>query len=82
MVKINRRQFFVWGTAGVGIVLVGNWLRQAISSQVLTPSSAQVFDVYQSRDGLLELDLEAQENPVNLAGKQAYLLTYNNHAWY
>jgi FtsP/CotA-like multicopper oxidase with cupredoxin domain len=77
MVKINRRQFIILSAAGVGTALVGNWLRQDIFSQPLASSSANVFGVYQSSDGLLELDLEAKENPVNLAGKQAYLLTYN-----
>jgi FtsP/CotA-like multicopper oxidase with cupredoxin domain len=77
MVKINRRQFIILSAAGVGTALVGNWLRQDIFSQPLASSSASVFGVYQSSDGLLELNLEAKENLVNLAGKQAYLLTYN-----
>ncbi|BAZ47237.1 type 3 multicopper oxidase (plasmid) [Chondrocystis sp. NIES-4102] len=77
MVKINRRQFIALGAAGVGTALIGNWLRQDISSQPLASSSANVFDVYQSSDGLLELDIIAKENPVNLTGRQAYLLTYN-----
>ena len=77
MVKINRRQFITLSAAGVGTALVGNWLRQDIFSQPLASSSVNVFGVYQSSDGLLELDLEAKVNPVNLAGKQAYLLTYN-----
>jgi hypothetical protein len=59
MVKINRRQFIALGAAGVGTALVGNWLRQDISSQPLASSSVNVFGVYQSSDGLLELDLEA-----------------------
>lgn len=33
--------------------------------------------LHQSRDGLLELDLEANSSPVNLGGQQAYLLSYN-----
>ncbi|MEY2831146.1 MAG: hypothetical protein RLZZ574_404 [Cyanobacteriota bacterium] len=77
MVKINRRQFIALGAAGVGTALVGHWLRQAISSQPLPASSAGIIPVYQSSNRLLELDLEAKENPVNLAGRQAYLLTYN-----
>jgi FtsP/CotA-like multicopper oxidase with cupredoxin domain len=78
MVKLNRRQFITLGAAGVGTALVGNWLRQeTISSQPLPSSSASVIPVYQSSNGLLELDIIAKENPVNLAGRQAYLLTYN-----
>lgn len=46
MVKINRRQFIALGAAGVGTALIGNWLRQNISSQPLASSSANVFDVY------------------------------------
>lgn len=77
MAKINRRQFIALGAAGVGTALVGHWLGQDIFSQPLASLSANVFGVYQSGDGLLELDLEAKENPINLAGRQAYLLTYN-----
>ncbi len=78
MVKFNRRQFIVLGTAGAGIALVGNWLRQeTIFSQPLSQSSANLASIHQSSDGLLELDLEARERPVNLGGRQAYLLTYN-----
>lgn len=57
MVKINRRQFIALSAAGVGTALVGNWLRQeTISSQPLASSSASVIPIYQSSDGLLELD--------------------------
>lgn len=33
--------------------------------------------LYRSADGLLELDLIARENPIDLAGKTIYPLTYN-----
>ena len=78
MVKINRRQFIVLGAAGAGVALVSNQLwKKAITSQPLPPSSVNLSPLYQSKDGLLELDLEAKERPVNLGEKQAYLLTYN-----
>ncbi|WP_144874238.1 twin-arginine translocation signal domain-containing protein, partial [Hyella patelloides] len=78
MVKFNRRQFIVLGTAGTGAAIVGSWLHQeTMSSQPLPLSSANAASVYQSSDGLLELDLEASERPVNLGDRQAYLLTYN-----
>lgn len=77
MVKLNRRQFITLGAAGIGTALVGNWLRQDISSQTVPQSSVNVAPVYQSSNGLLELDLEAKENLVNLGNRQAYLLTYN-----
>ena len=77
MIKLNRRQFMALGAAGVGVALVGNWLGQDISTQPLPSSSANTVPVYQSSNGLLELDLSASESPVNLGNKQAYLLTYN-----
>ena len=77
MVKFNRRQFIALGAAGMGVALVGNWLRQDSISQPLSSTSANVAPVYQSSNGLLELNLEASERPVNLGGQQAYLLTYN-----
>ena len=78
MVKINRRQFIILGTAGAGAAFLGNQLGQkTISNQTLPPSSVNLAPLYQSKNGLLELDLEARERPVNLGKKQAYLLTYN-----
>jgi FtsP/CotA-like multicopper oxidase with cupredoxin domain len=77
MVKFNRRQFIALGVGSAGAALLGNWLRQDISSQPLPQSSANTAPVYQSSKGLLELDLEARENLVNLGDRQAYLLTYN-----
>ena len=75
MVKLNRRQFIALSAAGAGAALFGNQLGQA--SQLLPQSSVNLSPLYQSSDGLLELDLEAREHLVNLGGKQAYLLTYN-----
>ena len=78
MVKINRRQFIILSAAGAGTALVANQLgKRTIASQPLPQSSANLAPLYQSSDGLLELDLEARERPVNLGGRQAYLLTYN-----
>ena len=78
MVKFNRRQFIALGIGGIGIAVAGNWLRQeTIYSQPVPQSSANLTPVYQSSDGLLELDLEARERLVNLEGRQASLLTYN-----
>ncbi|MDJ0591786.1 MAG: multicopper oxidase family protein [Pleurocapsa sp. MO_226.B13] len=78
MVKFNRRQFIALGTAGIGAALVSNWLLlDATSSQPLPRSPANVTPSYQSKNGLLALDLEASESPINLGDRQAYLLTYN-----
>ncbi|MGK7896956.1 MAG: multicopper oxidase family protein [Xenococcus sp. (in: cyanobacteria)] len=78
MVKINRRQFIILSSAGAGAALVGNQLgKKTISSQTLPESSINLAHLYQSHNGLLELDLEAREHLVNLGTDQAYLLTYN-----
>ncbi len=78
MVKFNRRQFIILGAAGAGVALIGNWVRQkTISSQPLPTPSIDLLPLYQSSEGLLELDLEARESLVNLGEQQAYLLTYN-----
>jgi FtsP/CotA-like multicopper oxidase with cupredoxin domain len=78
MDKLNRRKFIVWGAAGAGSVLASNWLGQkTLFSQPLSQSSFNLSALYQSSNGLLELDLEAKENLVDLGVKQAYLLTYN-----
>ena len=78
MAKINRRQFLVLSAAGAGSAILASCTRgQANYSQNSSNSSLDLPHLYQSQDGLLELDLEASERPVNLGGKQAYLLTYN-----
>ncbi|MDJ0682419.1 MAG: multicopper oxidase family protein [Xenococcaceae cyanobacterium MO_167.B52] len=77
MVKFNRRQFISLSTVGVGAALVGNWLRRGTSSQLVTSRAINSQPLYKSSNGLLELDLEAREHPVNLSGKKAHLLTYN-----
>ena len=61
----------------MGAALIGNWLRQSISSQRVTSTPVNSAPLYQSSNGLLELDLEARESIVNLGDRQAYLLTYN-----
>ena len=78
MIKFNRRQFIALGVGGAGVAIAGNWLRQeTISSQPLPQSSANPTTVYQSNNGLLELDLEASERLVDLGNRQASFLTYN-----
>ena len=78
MFKLNRRQFFILTAAGAGTALVASsiWQR-GNSSPSPSQQSVDLPRVHQSVDGLLELDLEAKENLVDLGGKQAYLLTYN-----
>ncbi|MBE9044239.1 multicopper oxidase family protein [Pleurocapsales cyanobacterium LEGE 10410] len=75
MVKFNRRQFIALGAAGAA--LVGSWLRRDISGRTVTSAPVDSASLYQSSNGLLQLDLEASERLVSLGGKQAYFLTYN-----
>ena len=77
MVKFNRRQFIALSAAGAGVALVSNWLRRGTSSQPVTSTPVNSAPLYQSSNGLLELDLEASERSVNLGDRQANLLTYN-----
>ena len=78
MAKLSRRQFIALVVGGVGIAIAGNWLhKKTISSQPVLQSSFNPTPVYQSSDGLLELDLSARERLVDLAGQPASLLTYN-----
>ena len=78
MVKLSRRQFIALGVGGAGIAVAGNWLRRETTALPPVPqSSANPTPIYQSSDGLLELDLEASESLVGLGNRQASLLTYN-----
>lgn len=77
MVKLNRRHFITIGAVGVGITLVDNWLFQNVSNQRATLATPDTLALYQSSNGLLELDLEASETLVDLDKQQGYLLTYN-----
>ena len=78
MAKINRRQFLVLSAAGAGSAIFASCVqRKASYTQARANSPLEKSQLHQSRDGLLELDLEASESPVNLGGKRADLLTYN-----
>ena len=77
MVKFNRRQFIGLGAAGTSTALVSSWLRRGTLSQFVTSTPVNSAPLYQSSNGLLELDLEARESLVNLGDRQANLLTYN-----
>ncbi|MCU0533039.1 MAG: multicopper oxidase family protein [Hydrococcus sp. Prado102] len=72
MSKINRRQFFLLGAAGVATASVANW---AIAQSHKASSASS--KLYKSASGLLELNLETGNRPVTLAGRQAYLMSYN-----
>ena len=72
----NRRQFLILGAAGVGTAFVANWVVGKETQPILQPSVSLPRTIH-SKDGLLELDLEASYRPVKLGNKQAYLLCYN-----
>lgn len=80
MPKINRRQFFILSAAGAVTASVANWaIRVALTQEIAqskktSPTSSQL---YESANGLLEVNLEASNRPINVAGKQAYLMSYN-----
>lgn len=80
--KIHRRQFFTLSAATVGAILVSRWVNQRnqnpLQSAISTERYANALpQLHKSKDGLLELDLEASYRPVQLGNRQAYLLSYN-----
>ena len=78
MSKINRRQFISLAVASGGIAMGANCCSRTTKSQVSrTKHPSNLTKVYQSQDGLLEVNLEANYTPINIAGNTAYLLTYN-----
>ncbi|WP_036480941.1 multicopper oxidase family protein [Myxosarcina sp. GI1] len=77
MVNIDRRRFVILGVAGAGTAWLSNWLLRGTSNSSISQASDSLPPVYQSSNGLLELNLEAREYPIDLNGKQAYLLAYN-----
>lgn len=72
MPKINRRQFLILSAASAVTASIANWAI-AQSNKTLAASSK----LYKSTNGLLELNLEASDRPVPIAGIQAYLMSYN-----
>ena len=77
MVKFNRRQFIALGTVGIAAAWLGDRLLRDNSIEPVASTSVNSAPLYQSKNGLLELDLEARENLVSLGDRQASLLTYN-----
>ena len=76
MTKINRRQFLALSSAGVGSFILASCTRGQVG-RASSNSALVLPQLYQSQNGLLEVDLEASERLVDLGGQQAYLLTYN-----
>ena len=74
---MNRRQFLALSAASAGTAIFAGCTQGRANNTQAASNLSSVPQVYQSQDGLLELDLSASESPVNLGNKQAYLLTYN-----
>ncbi len=77
MTKINRRQFLALSAGGAGSFVLASCTRGQVGRASSTNSSLDSLTLYQSQNGLLEVDLEASERLVNIGGKEAYLLAYN-----
>jgi FtsP/CotA-like multicopper oxidase with cupredoxin domain len=74
MVKLNRRQLLTFGiVTTVGIFTKELW--QSQHSELLWAKPSQ--QIYKSNNGLLEVELTADEIPIKVGNKTAYLLTYN-----
>ncbi len=75
MKKINRRFFLILGASSTIATLIAQCGRENIQENKHFFSSYP--QINQSKDGILELDLTANINQINLGNKQAYLLNYN-----
>ena len=78
---MKRRQFFTAGAGSAGAILLSQCSRKQ-STQVRKPAVRPVVEqatptVYTSVNGLLELELEASYQTVDLGGRSATLMTYN-----
>lgn len=74
MVKLNRRQLLTFGiVTTAGIFTKKLW--QSQYSELLWAKTSQ--QIYKSNNGLLEVELTADEIPIKVGNKTAYLLTYN-----
>lgn len=72
---MKRRQFFLLGAGTTGAIVLASYLTGQ-ARQLLTSKKA-FSRVYNSKDGLLSVDLEASYTRLNLGGKSAYLMSYN-----
>ncbi|PSB58084.1 copper oxidase, partial [filamentous cyanobacterium CCP1] len=72
--KLSRRHLLALSAASAGGVLLSRWVigrNQPSQAVVLSP------DLYKSKDGLLELDLEAGNHSLIVGDRQAQLLSFN-----
>ena len=79
--RLNRRKFLIVAGGTAGTALVGHQIWQRLNlSQTLgfnKSNAANSDKIIVSQNGLLEVDLEASYQEINLDGQTAYLLTYN-----
>lgn len=76
MRSLSRRQFLALTAGSAGAVL----LSQCSRGQTQTPSKPPIrgSTFYPSRNGVLELDLEARQSQIQLGGQRIEVLAYNN----
>ncbi|NES89110.1 MULTISPECIES: multicopper oxidase family protein [Okeania] len=75
MKKINRRRFLNLSSSSAIAVLIAQCSNGNTQEKFQTFSSE--YKINQSQDGLLEVNLIASINKINLGNKQAYVLNYN-----
>ncbi|WP_287245189.1 MULTISPECIES: multicopper oxidase domain-containing protein, partial [unclassified Okeania] len=75
MKKINRRRFLNLSSSSAIAVLIAQCSNGNTQEKFQTFSSE--YKINQSQDGLLEVNLIASINKINLGNKQAYALNYN-----
>ena len=69
MGRLNRRQFLILGVSSASAVF--------LASRVASQSPLTALNQYASKDGVLDISLNARYEAVNLAGQTAYLFSYN-----
>ncbi len=73
---MKRRRFLALGSSGIGAIFLSQCATVRPQSQPQLQSSRLASETYFSRDGLLELDLDARAQAVSIDGQTAELLSY------
>ncbi len=76
MGKINRRLFLGLGISSAGAIIAANWVKGQNRNLIAQPKIASP-SIYRSQDGLLEVNLQAGNTPLKVAGMPTNLLSYN-----
>lgn len=69
--RLNRRQFLALGASGTSALFLGQCMASQSRSLPVTPTHTS------SIGGLLDVSLDARYEAINIAGRQAYLYSYN-----